>query len=202
MKISTLYTFQVLSASCKSIERAMSLKYMEIQCICQLTCVYAALRMQKFRASNSYINVGVNLINNVFSLQLTLLEVLISTQLTNHQQNHHECKCSLCKSLIQFLLTLNKSLKLRSNAIKGTCCWKLKSYSGLTTIRFQKNFQQDKKLFCALPQCSPPPLPHIGFSLASWSETHQTVEKKKKNCENKIVTCSPWRHSKTLSSGN
>lgn len=200
MKISTLYTFQVLSASCKSIERAMNLKYMEIQCICQLTCVYAALRMQKFRASNSYINVGVNLINNVFSLQLTLLEVLISTQLTNHQRNHHECKCSLCKSTIQFLLTLNKSLKLRSNAIKGTCCWKLKSYSGLTTIQIQKNFQQDKKLFCALPQCSPPPVPHIGFWLANLSETHRTVEKK--NCENKIVTCSPWRHSKTLSSGN
>lgn len=88
--------------------------------------------MQNFCASTPRVSVGVtslmllpvlyfytNLVNNVFSLQLTLLEVLISTQLTIHQRNHHECKCSLCKSAIQFLLTLNKSLKFRSNVAES-----------------------------------------------------------------------------------
>jgi len=167
-----------------------------------------ALRMQNFCASTPRVSVGVtslmllpvlyfytNLVNNVFSLQLTLLEVLISTQLTIHQRNHHECKCSLCKYMqSSFFWINNKSLiKFRSK-----CCWKLKSYSGLTTIQIKKNFQRDKEFFFFLCQCSPPPLPYIRFWSFSWSETHWTVEKN-------IVKAKLWhvvRHSKTSSSGN
>lgn len=190
------------TASCKSIERAMKIKliYTDLR-TCKLCTMNAKLLCKYSTLHTSLMLLPVlyfytNLVNNVFSLQLTLLEVLISTQLTNHQRNHHECKCSLCKSAIQFLLTLNKSLiKFRSNVAESwnlTLVW--------PTVPIKKNFQQDKEFFFALCQCSLPPLPYIRFWSFSWSETHWTVEK-----NNVIVKAKLWhvvRHSKTSASGN